>query len=102
GWTGAGQVFAWMALAGLAVLAVMGRWLLQDGFSPLWGALTFPVAATAGVWVALWHAAPSEPARLIAGTLLAGTTLVVIPVLALVLRDWARGRLPVKTNAAIA
>ncbi|HHY01804.1 MAG TPA: hypothetical protein GX686_02910, partial [Paracoccus sp.] len=57
---------------------------------------------TAGLWVALWQLHPSELHRLIAGVTLVAATLVVIPILALVLRAWAQGRLPVKTNAAIA
>ena len=102
GWTTAGTALAWAALMLLAVLILRARWLLADGFSPLWGALTFPVAATAAAWVGLWTAAPSEPNRIIAGALLVGATLVVVPILLLVLRAWAQGRLPVRTNAAIA
>lgn len=102
GWTAAGTALAWLALALLVVGLVSARWLLADGFSALWGALTFPVAATAGLWVALWQLHPSELHRLIAGVTLVAATLVVIPILALVLKAWAQGRLPVKTNAAIA
>jgi len=102
GWTAAGTALAWVALAVLAVGLAAARWLLADGFSALWGALTFPVAATAGLWVTLWQSQPSEPHRLIAGVVLVIATLVTIPILALVLRAWAQGRLPVKTNAAIA
>ena len=65
-------------------------------------ALTFPAAATAGLWVTLWSAVPSETHRIIAGILLAAATLVVVPILFLVLRAWAQGRLAVKSNAAIA
>lgn len=102
GWTGAGIAFAWAALAGVLVLAVGGRWLLADGFSPLWGALTFPLAATAGLWVTLWHAVPTESHRLVAGGTLVVATLVVLPILFLVLKAWAQGRLAARTNAAIA
>ena len=83
-------------------LAASSRWLLAGGFSPLWGALCFPLAATAAAWVALWRAVPGDAHRLIAGGLLVAATLVVLPILVAILRDWARGRLPVKTNAAIA
>lgn len=102
GWTGAGTALAWAALAVALALAASARWLLEAGFSALWGALCFPLAATAGAWVALWRIDPTEPHRLISGALLVAATLVVVPVLALIWRDWARGRLAVKTNAAIA
>lgn len=102
GWTAAGTALAWLALAVLLALAASARWLLADGFSPFWGALTFPAAATAGLWVTLWSAVPSETHRIVAGVLLAAATLVVIPILFLVLRAWAQGRLAVKSNAAIA
>ncbi|WP_299359681.1 tellurium resistance protein [uncultured Paracoccus sp.] len=102
GWEAAGSVLAWAALAVVVVIGTGARWLLADGFSPLWGALTFPLAATAGLWMTLWQIQPTEAHRLIAGALLVGATLMVIPILTLILRDWARGRLPVKTNAAIA
>lgn len=102
GWTGTGQVLAWAALAVAVALAAAARWLLAGGFSALWGALCFPLAATAAAWVALWRAVPGDAHRLIAGGLLVAATLVVLPVLVAILRDWARGRLPVKTNAAIA
>lgn len=102
GWITAGTALAWAALGVTLILAASARWLLEAGFSALWGALCFPLAATAGAWVTLWRTQPTEPHRLIAGALLVAATLVVIPTLALIWRDWARGRLAVKTNAAIA
>lgn len=82
---------------GLAIAAARG-WLLAAGFSPFWGALTFPMAAfgqaalrgvgTPGLWLAL------------AVTALA---VVAIPVIAWrVLKLWPKGQLARKTNAAIA
>ena len=56
----------------------------------------------AAAWVALWMATPTEPHRLIAGALLVVATLAVLPVLVLVLREWMQGRLPARSNAAIA
>ena len=102
GHPGAGQVIA--ALVGLVVLAGLlgARWLTAAGFSGLWGAFTFPVAASAGLFWTLYGAAPSEPLRLVAGLVLILATLSVIPITFLILRDWARGRLAVKTNAATA
>lgn len=90
------------ALSALGVVTVLlsAAWLTRAGFSPLWGAFTFPTAATAGFWNALaihhphWHI----PAVLM--TVLA--TMIVLPILAGIWREWARGDLAVKTNAAIA
>ena len=98
----AGTALAWAALALLLILAARARWLLGAGFAPLWGVLSLPVASTAWAWVLLWRAAPSELHRLLAGLLLVAATLIVVPLLALIWRDWMRGRLAIRTNAAIA
>ena len=101
GYQGLAIAFAMAGLALLLVLAASARWLLAAGFSPFWGALTFPLAAMAGAWIAL--AQDGVPgARIVAGLLLVAATLVNLPILFLVLRDWARGRLATRTNAAIA
>jgi len=102
GATTIGAVLAWLSLAGALVMVFGAGWLLRDGFSAFWGAPAFALAATASAWVALWMAAPTEPHRLIAGVLLVASTLTAVPVLALVMREWAQGRLPVRSNAAIA
>lgn len=94
-------VFGIAGLLLVLALAASGRWLLASGFSPMWGALTFPLSATAGAWIAL-ALAGVPGARIVAGMLLVAATLVIPPILFLILRDWARGRLAVKTNAAIA
>ena len=97
---------AWaMALASagwLLVLALGGRWLLAAGFSAMWGALTFPLSTTAGLWVVLAAQGGAGWVRLVAALILVLASLAIPPILFLILRDWARGRLPVKTNAAIA
>lgn len=95
---------AFVLLAGVMALVVMVRlpWLLAAGFSPLWGALTFPAAAVAGALLGLWAQAPSEPLRLIAGLVLIAATLIIVPLFFAVWRRWAQGDLAVKTNAAIA
>ena len=100
GWLVTGAAF--LALALLLVLALSGKWLLGAGFSPMWGALTFPLSATAGLSLGVASASGGAFDRAIAGALLIAATVVIPPILFLVLRDWARGRLAVKTNAAIA
>ncbi len=98
GWQNVSAGFAVLALAILAALLISARWLLAAGFSPLWGALTFPLAActtavltafgdsAAGLWLgaALW---------------LAAATLTVT-VAFRVFRAWAAGGLAARTNAA--
>ena len=100
GWTQVALGFAWALLPALALAAVRLRWLTEAGFSPLWGAFTFPLAAGAGLWLAASAIQPgwATPAR----ALLVVASLVVPPILFLVWRAWAQGRLAVKTNAAIA
>ena len=44
----------------------------------------------------------TESHRLVAGGTLVVATLVVLPILFLVLKAWAQGRLAARTNAAIA
>ena len=102
GHPGMAQVIA--VLVGSALLAGLlgARWLTAAGFSALWGALAFPVAASADLFWTLYAATPSEALRIIAGVVLVAATLIVIPLTFLILRDWARGRLAVKTNAATA
>lgn len=91
-----------MGAAGIAALMLVwmlarARWLTESGYSALWGAFTFPLAATATLWLTLgglwvWPA--------LAALLLA---TIIIPAIAWkVLRAWAGGQLALKTNAAIA
>ena len=91
------QLFAVLAVLLVAALALRGVWLTAAGFSPLWGAFTFPMAAAASLWLALggvWH----WP-----GVGLLALATLAIPVIAFrILRLWAGGQLAVKTNAATA
>ncbi|MBA4490210.1 tellurium resistance protein [Paracoccus sp. S1E-3] len=91
-------------MVGLMLLAgvLAWRWLTVAGFSALWGAFAFPIAASADLFWTLYAAIPSEGLRILSGMLLVSATLTVIPLTFLILRDWARGRLAVRTNAAVA
>lgn len=91
-----------LGAAGIAVLVVLWlvvglRWLTEAGFSALWGAFTFPIAATANLWLSLgghW---------LVPGAVaLAAATLVILPIGWKVIALWARGQLAIRTNAATA
>ena len=91
------QVFALLSALMLAVLVVRGPWLLAGGFSPLWGALTFPLAASATLWLSLggvW--------RIPGGIVLVLATLAIPPIATRIYKMWAKGDLALKTGASIA
>ncbi len=95
--SGLGHALAAVAVVVALVMIVSARWLLEAGFSPLWGALTYPAASTAGLWLMAagrWHLA--------GGLMLVLGTLITVPIAFMILRDWAAGRLAIKTNAAVA
>lgn len=90
--------FALAALAILVALAAGANWLLQAGFTPLWGALTFPLAAAAtAAMLAL-----GTPGFWIGGLLTLAATALNPWVAQQVLKSWAKGDLGAKTNAATA
>lgn len=86
-----------MGLATLILIALLvaSRWITESGFSPMWGALTFPLSAYAGagfVVGGLW--AP-------AGGIGLAAALIIVPVIAYrVLKLWPQGALGARTNAA--
>jgi len=87
-----------LGIAGLAlalVLAVSVRWLLAAGITPMWGALTFPLAALGAALIlvgGVWE---------MAGIGLTALALGAIPaILWWVLKRWPEGRLAAVTNAA--
>jgi tellurite resistance protein len=88
-------ICAWTAVAiGLTVLAGL-RWIVESGFTPLWGAFTFPTAAIATALL-LQGGALSW-----AGLGVLALGLATIPWIAWkVLRLWPGGRLAAITNAA--
>lgn len=86
-----------LSIAILAALLASLRWLLASGFSPIWGAMTFPLAAFAAAL--LTYGGPATMPGLIVA--LAG--LGIIPVIAWsILKLWPAGKLAAKTNAATA
>ncbi len=97
GWSGLALTFALVGLALLAVFLIAGRWLLAAGFTPLWGAMTFPLAALAS---AVLRSVPDPAGLWLGAALVMAATALNIPVAAKVLRAWAQGGLAAKTNAA--
>lgn len=98
-----GQLDIALGFGGFALLialrlGVRWRWLASAGFTPLWGAFTFPVAAFASAMLAL---APVHGGFAVVG---GGALLLAFPltgfVLYRVLRLWALAKLGPQTNAA--
>lgn len=98
GFPALGLLFALFALALVVTMAVKANWLLAAGFSPLWGALTFPLAAAASASIL----ALGTPGLWIGGALLAAASALNPWVATRVLKLWAKGALAAKTNAATA
>lgn len=95
GWGAAATALAFVAAALLIALLLSVRWLLAAGFTPFWGALTFPLASTASLFLALeW--------RYAGGITLVLATVVILPIMFRVAKMWASGQLAIKTNAAAA
>lgn len=92
---GLAQGFAALGAVILAALVLAGRWVTASGFSPLWGAFTFPLAAFASALIVTGGA--FGPAGLAVMVAAAG----VVPAIAWnVLKLWPGGRLAARTNAA--
>ncbi|NGM47270.1 tellurium resistance protein [Rhodobacter sp. SGA-6-6] len=98
GMLGQGRLSAGFAVLGLVLLAALlaaGRWVAESGFSPLWGAFTFPLAALASALLA------QDGVLLWAGIAVLAAAVGFVPyVLWQVLKLWPGGRLAAKTNAA--
>lgn len=90
------------ALAGALLLALVARpgWLLRAGFTPFWGAFTFPLAAFAGLMLTLAAAGQGGAFRVAGGIALVAASLVIPPILVKVMQAWMRGGLGAATNAA--
>lgn len=95
--SGIAAVMAGLAAAYLLVLLLSVRWLTAAGFSPLWGAFTFPATAAAGCFLA-----QGGDWTIPGAVVLIAATVIVIPIAVKVLQLWAKGQLALKTNAAIA
>lgn len=90
----------------LALLLVKARYLIASGFSPLWGAFTFPLAAYTGMLLTLGGMGLGplygDVARVAGVCLLVVCSGLIGYILTRVLKMWMNGTLAAKTNAAIA
>lgn len=77
----------------LSALVISARWVLEAGFTAMWGALTFPLVAYASALFALGLDLPGMGVLVVA--------LGVVPVIAWrVITMWGSGQLAARTNAA--
>ena len=90
--------FSAVAAVIFAALILSLRWLTQSGFSALWGAFTFPLAAFASALM-LVSQPQSIPGLIGLGVLFCATPIVVI-IAFRIFKMWASGTLAAKTNAA--
>jgi tellurite resistance protein len=95
--------FAVLGGAILLSLVVTARWITQSGFSALWGAFTFPLAAYASLLLGLGQATGSGSLWAWLGLACLVAAIGVVPsIAAKVIQAWTKGTLAPKTNAATA
>jgi tellurite resistance protein len=97
-----GLGFGIFAIVLVAVLLLRAKWVIEGGFSPLWGAFTFPLAAFSSLMMVLGAAGYGELFRVIGGVALIAATFFIPWVLTKILQLWLKGVLAAKTNAAVA
>ncbi|SEK83905.1 SLAC1 family transporter [Pacificibacter marinus] len=94
-----GFAFGWLGLTGLLMFLASVRYLTQSGFSPMWGAFTFPMAAFANLMFMVAMIMPM-PFRIIGGIELVLATLAVVYIAYKVMQLWTKGTLSKLTNAS--
>jgi tellurite resistance protein len=93
-------IFATLAIGLASVLASRARFLTSAGFSPLWGAFTFPAAAFS---IALFSVSTQVGLFGWLAFLPLALVTIITPIIVLrVLRMWSTGALAAKTGAAVA
>ena len=102
GWEGFFTLFYWLSNITAAVLVAMLPWMMRGGYSPVWAAFTFPIAAFLDLQVfALtkgygWYAQVGVWVGLIIGTPL------ILWICYRFMLDWVTGDLTRRSHGAIA
>jgi tellurite resistance protein len=99
GYYAVGFAFGWIGLTGLLVCLIGARYLTQSGFSPMWGAFTFPMAAFANMMFMVALIMPM-PFRIVGGIELVLATLAVAYIAYRIIQMWMKGTLSKLTNAS--
>lgn len=95
--------FALLGAVILLALMVCARWITEAGFSALWGAFTFSLAAFSSVLLGLAGNMGIHSPWAWAGIACLTGAIGIVPAIALrVLQAWTKGTLAAKTNAATA
>jgi tellurite resistance protein len=97
-----GLAFGLIAIVLVAALLLRIRWVIEAGFSPFWGAFTFPLAAFSSLMMVLGAAGYGEVFRILGAIALVAASVFIPWVLTKVMQLWLKGQLAAKTNAAVA
>ncbi len=89
------------SLVAIALLPFM-RWMGQGGWTPAWGAFTFPLAAFSGVQILAIKAGYGIVAEGLAIATLTAATVLVPYIVARTYLSWFQGKLGPATKAAVA
>ena len=100
GYPGMGYGFGIFAIVILGFLVVRARWVTLAGFSALWGAFTFPLAAFSTLMQIMASVRDEEVFRILGGVTLVAASLLIPYITWRIMKLWAKGQLAVKTNAA--
>jgi tellurite resistance protein len=92
----------WAAVGGVIflTLVISVRWLTAGGFSALWGAFTFPLAAFSAALLGMGRETGLPFVATGGAMLLIAATLIIPPIAVQVMRLWSKGTLAKVTNAA--
>ncbi len=102
GYVALGYAFGILSILILTALVLSARWLTADGFSALWGAFTFPLAAFSTLMQIMGGKGEGEIFTTLGGIALVAASLLIPYIAYRVMKLWATGKLAVKTNAAMA
>jgi tellurite resistance protein len=97
-----GQAFFWASWIAAVLFMVLAPWLTRGGWTPIWGAFTFPVAAFTSMQItaALLGMGLVATAGAILGLIVA--TPLILFVAYKSSKAWSRGDLAKKTGASVA
>ncbi|WP_298679803.1 tellurium resistance protein [uncultured Lentibacter sp.] len=94
------RIFSGLAVVILVAVLVSLRPVLAAGFSPLWGAYTFPLSAFATAMLSFSNSTGAPLERVLGGMALAAASAIVPYIALKAIRMWMSGQLALKTNAA--
>lgn len=94
------SALVWLSILCLVLILPFLRWMLSGGWTPAWGALTFPSSAFAGL-MALAHKAGVVP-ELVAWAALLIASMIVTYIAVRTYAFWFQGKLAIATKAAVA